>query len=302
MQAAINLSGRTLSEVAVALADAFDSVVDGVGHPRKVAGDAVDGILDVLTSRVATPGDSRPGAQVIVLDSLDETSDAAEIVSELVLPLTTYRAAQHGLKVIIAVRGRYLPSDNRSIDPAELVPGLTSALVLNLDSEALAKSADIYQYSLDLLLLRGETSLSSPYRDRPWLAQRLAEAIAKRAHPNYLVAQLVSLSFVERGQVDTQEELTASLEHLPATVDEAFAGYLRQFGHEEQRARDLLTPLAWTADPQAPIPRDGIWVAMANEISGERYTQADLRWLLRSPAGTFLVEEAQGVSIHGVSA
>src|SRR5262245_3170336 len=64
-----------------------------------------------------------------------------------------------------------------------------------------------------------------------------------------------------------------------------------QFGSDEWRVRDLLTPLAWAqGDGLADIE---LWAALATELGAARYRSQDVIWLLEATAAADLLHRVQ---------
>jgi V8-like Glu-specific endopeptidase len=297
VKAAIDLQGRTLLEAALALAYAFELEIDGKGDPREVAGRVIHAIRQSVAATESTADGTSMQPIIAVMDSLDDAASSDDIVSELVLPLTARGTLGRGIHLLLGVRAKYLPIGNDPIDSSILIPGLSSALVLNLDDDTLIEERDLQLYSMRLLLA-DDVATKNPYKSQPKLAKQLSAAIARRAYPNFLVAQLTSRSYAEADDAIDVEDHPSLMNRLPASVGQAFDGYLRRFGSDEQRLRDLLAPLAWAAGG-AQISGDDLWVSIANEISGESYNRSDLRWLFRSSAASFLLEHTANAQEFG---
>ena len=69
-----------------------------------------------------------------------------------------------------------------------------SALILDLDTPRYLDVNDIQEYVRRTLLAGSDSRSTSPYRGQPAAAATIARAIAARAVPSFLVAQLTALS------------------------------------------------------------------------------------------------------------
>ncbi|WP_448640261.1 caspase family protein [Geodermatophilus sp. URMC 63] len=208
----------------------------------------------------------------IVLDSLDEAIAPRDIARRLLAPLSAARIP--GLNVLVGTRREVLPSLGTRTD------------VMDLDDPRYLSTADLAEYSAKIL--GGGTGITghSPYRDKPRLARQVAEAVAARAYPSFLIARIVSRSLVDaRDAVDIGRRGWRT--RFPATVGDALDEYLERFGADEQRVRDLLQPLAYAAG--SGLPWENIWAPLASALSGVGYTDSDVRWLL-DRAGAYIVE------------
>lgn len=159
--------------------------------------------------------------------------------------------------------------------------------VRNLDGPDWLDPADLVTYTARLLTSR-RGAAAKAYRDREELAAVVAEAVAARARPLFLVAQLTGRALAAAAEpVDVDE--TGWAQRFPAEVGAAMDGYLDRLGADRQRAVDLLTPLAYAEGDG--LPYGELWPACAAVLAGVdpgHYRLADLRWLLDSPAADLL--------------
>jgi hypothetical protein len=65
---------------------------------------------------------------------------------------------------------------------------------------------------------------------------------------------------------------------FPTSVGMAFEQFLSRLEPDEQRAKDLLVPLAWAEG--IGFPWDTIWPTSASILSYRTFTSDDIRWLL----------------------
>lgn len=225
---------------------------------------------------------------VIVLDALDEAGSGTaadsggkgeprRIARELVRPLSE----MPGVRLLVGTR-------------RELIGSLgTSMQVLDLDDPAYLGNNDIACYVAKVLLAENEPERPTPYRDRPELARLMGEAVAARAAGVFLVARITARSLrsadtpVDVSKADWQDE-------LPREIGEAFEDYLSRFGSDENRVRELLTPLAF-AEGQG-LPRGQLWTGISSALSGREFSEEDVDWLLEK-ASSYVAE----VTEHGWS-
>ena len=253
---AVHASAKTLTEVVAEIARATDV--------RAASADAlIDELIEAERSRV------------IVVDALDEAAggEAQRIATELLAPLA---ADAPGIRLLVATR--------RGPEGLLLRRLGSSMTELDLDDPAWSTEDDIAAYVTRLL------TEADAYREHPDRSERIARAVARRASPSFLVAQLVGLSL----QAAEPPDIGAAdwEQRLPDTVGDAMETYLARLGSDGQRARDLLRPLAYAEGSGLPT-RTGVWPALASAIAGLPYSEADVVWLLRSAAADYVVEHGQ---------
>jgi WD40 repeat protein len=266
VDAAVLAKGKTLIQVVTELADAL-----GLPAPPD------DAAAPMLVHAIS----HREGRTVVVIDAVDEAAEPRALVQELLVPLA--QAAHSGvanLRLLVGTR----PDWHRHFGSA--------ALLIDLDAPNYLQVEDLTQYVTTLL-----TSLDLPggrgYHDHPKVAGMVAAAVAATAQPSFLIGRLVAESL--RSRDDLVDVARAGWqEAFPATVGAAFDDYLARFGEDEQRVRDLLTPLAYAQG--AGLPWDGLWAPLASALSGRTYTDSDIGWLL-DHAGAYLLETLE----HGRS-
>jgi S1-C subfamily serine protease len=237
---------------------------------------------EVVSALVRRKADAQP--PTIVLDALDETGNPAGIASSLLRPLAREGAAN----LLIGVR-----STEYEDSPIELLRGV--ARELDLDGQ-FSDPSDLAVYVSRVLHESGP----SGYRDDPERTAELAERVAQRAAPSFLVAQLVCRSLCEQDVV-----LGAMPEAFPDDVGAAMREYIRAVAerHVEdeedvestvRRMRDLLAALAFAKG--GGLPSEGlVWPTIAGAISKREYSQKDVRWLLDSRARSLLqIHEIDG--------
>ena len=157
--------------------------------------------------------------------------------------------------------------------------------MIDLDAPRWADRQALTVYTIRNLL---EASPHSPYRDSsPWKARQVAEAVATKADPSFLVARIIATTLAAADTVPdpTDPHWLVSLPRLPG--DAMRQDLQRRLGPDAERARDLLRPLAY-AEGQG-LPWGDIWAPLASRICGHAYTDKDLYWL-RDNAGSYVVE------------
>src|SRR6266542_1798430 len=183
--------------------------------------DSVDALLAALG------GNQRP--LVVVLDALDEAADPARTTAELLGPLMRAAARGARLRLLVGTRRNLLP---------DLLRGLErTTVVLDLDTAAYLEEADVAEYARRCLL---EATPKSPYlHASAGVVTAVAKAIASAAGQAFLVARIVSRSLAGESTVaDPADPVWRA--NLPSSVGAAMEYYLRRFGADEQRIRDLL--------------------------------------------------------------
>ncbi|MBP2327073.1 hypothetical protein JOF56_007458 [Kibdelosporangium banguiense] len=224
--------------------------------------------LDVLVDHIL----AGPVPLTVVVDALDEAAEPHAIGQAL--RDIARDAASAGVRVLVGTR-----------------PGLRDGLltacghqaqVIDLDREPWLQRDDLAGYVRQRLLATDDPRTSSPYRDRPDLAAKVADAVADRAFPTFLFAQLISRALI------LGDAVADPAARLPGTVADALEDYLLRFGKDSTRARDLLVPLAYAHG--TGLARDDAWVELAGALGQRTYTLADLDWLLTT-AADFLVEQ-----------
>ncbi|MFF0162352.1 caspase family protein [Streptomyces sp. NPDC005263] len=217
----------------------------------------------------------------IVLDALDEAIAPKSVARGLLAPLA---AAHHpGVRLIVGTRREIL----RSLGSGHVA--------IDLDLPEYLEFADLSEYVLKSLLAADAPGTVTPYQEKPRLARQVADAVAARAKPTFLIARIVAHYLASSAEpVDVTRRNWRS--QFPATVGDALDEYLERFGDDEQRVRDLLMPLAYASG--AGLPWEDLWAPAASAISGMPYTDTDIRWLLGS-AGAYIAEGAEdGRSVY----
>jgi WD40 repeat protein len=272
IDAAILARGKPPLEVLRSIATAAELPVELEElppDPRQGARRAAEQLIEHLVAR------GRP--IVIVVDALDESSDAD--TSARMLRRLGEGIADIGGRVLVATRPG--PSER-------LLYALGHAAheqAIAVDSPQWLEVSDLAGYVTQRLLATADPAARTPYRGHPELAARIAAAVAKRAAPLFLVAQLVSRSLVSRDEVVDVGQ--PDWQNFPNTVADAMDDYLAGIGDE--RVQQLLLPLAFAQGDG--LPRDRLWVELATRLAGraQPFDPSELDWLVDT-AADFLVE------------
>jgi WD40 repeat protein len=259
--------------------------IDVAVHARnKTLAEVVAALAARIGAHAATPEEllkrleARPRRRVVVIDALDEASAPEELTDRLLRPLLD-QAPRSGLRLLVGTRWPLV----RALGPR--------TVVIDLDDPAYLELGDLAGYVTQVLLAEQEREVATPYRGRRERAEQVAWAVARRASPTFLIARLVGRSLVTADEV-VDASAAGWHERLPATVGHAFDAYLERFGADEQRVRDLLTPLAWAEG--AGLPWEQLWAPLARALAGnDHYSDDDIGWLQRA-AGAYLVESREG--------
>ena len=224
-----------------------------------------------------------PRRRVVLIDAVDEAIAPGEVADKLLRPLLDV-AAQADLKLVLGTRRPLLSALGPKMRP------------LDLDDPAYLDLADISGYVTRVLLAADEPGTPSPFRGRRELAEHVAQSVARRASPTFLIARIVAGNL---RAADAPPDVTVPGWDavLPASVGDAFDAYLERFGRDEPRARDLLMPLAFAYG--SGLPWEQLWARTASALAGGRsYTDEDIRWLHQA-GGAYLVEARdQGRSVY----
>ncbi len=270
---AVHARGKTLNMVVAKIASWMDVEARSAGE---------------LVRRL-TDDDARPCT--IVIDALDEAlgMDARRIAMELLNPLVA-EGTEAGIKVLIGTR---------HTARGQLLSKLSNLDVLDLDRSEYFEERDLFEYAQSILLTDAPKR-GSPYRDRPELAASVAQAVARRAAPSFLLAQLAAHALVADSEV-IDIERPGWEQQIPGDVGKAMDEYLGRFGEREQLARDLLRPLAFAQGAGLPHG-ESLWAALASGLAEREYTHADVVWLLDdSAAADYLIEGSEDGAESGSS-
>ena len=231
------------------------------------------GVIASTPEELAAALTAQPSRRVVAIDALDEAVAPEDVAGKLLRPLLD-AAPGAGLRLLLGTRRPLLDLLGTKIRP------------LDLDDPAYLELADLADYVTQVLLATHEPDMPTPYRDRR-LAEQVAWAVARRANPTFLIARIVAQD-LRTADKPLDPTIPGWEIRLPASVGHAFDAYLERFGLDEQRARDLLTPLAFAQG--AGLPWEQLWAPLASALAeGKRYGDEDIRWLQQA-AGAYLVE------------
>lgn len=257
-------------------ADFFDHLSKSVGTTVQ----SVDGFLDALRNS----RDLARVQKILVLDGLDE---AADETARMRIARSVRQIAQASpllsMTVVVACRSGVADSEN-----ARLIAALgTKCVRIDVESTRYVQKSDFQDFVERRLL---DETAGSPYSDQLEKVETIAALVTASAYPNYLVAQLVT-----RALLDDPEISEAQLHDraFPSTVDEAFDDYLDRFEQDAPRARHLMAGLAHARGPG--FTAGELWLRATHVVTGRRYEEADLVWLLES-AAAFLIESSEVAS------
>ncbi|WP_405958493.1 caspase family protein [Streptomyces phaeochromogenes] len=266
------------------------SSVDVVIYAQSLTdADVLAGLAAAAGLRVRTVGEflealeqqDRPRPFTALIDALDEAATPDALCSKLVRPLITH--GRDRIRLLLGTRP-YL------LDRLGLAPGTTAyrTQVIDLDDPHYADRRALRIYTIRNLL---DAQPDSPYRGKRNALRAVAEAVTEAAGTSFLVARITASTLAAADAVITDPSDPQWRASLPRHADAAMRNDLtRRLGDDAQRATDLLRPLAFALGQG--LPWEDIWAPLASEISGRRYTNADLMWLRRS-AGAYVVEATE---------
>ncbi|MFI9586776.1 caspase family protein [Streptomyces sp. NPDC052236] len=220
-----------------------------------VPADTCQGLLAALADRV--------GTVTVLIDALDEAgtgvsgTEPRRIARELLRPLS---ALPH-VRLLVGTRRGPVANIGSAVE------------LIDLDAPAYTGHDDISQYARRLLADVDE-------------ADRLADAVARRARGSFLVARMTARALAH-GDLVVDTAVPDWESRLPSEAGQAFDAYLAQYGDHEPKVRRLLAPLAY-AEGEG-LPWDSLWVPLATALSGVSCTDEDVDWLFHH-AGAYVVE------------
>ncbi len=249
--------------------------------------DTRDALLDAL--------DGAPPVELVMIavDALDEAASSPDRrqIAETLLEL----AAVPGFRVAVATRP--LAAGNRyhfgGLLPALGVTSSESPALVDLDTDRYFEPGGLRQFAA-AVLTQHKARHPNPagaawtsYRADSALRDRLAEAIAARAHRNYLVAAMAAVPLSAAEQPVDPAAAGFDPARIPSGVGEALAKYLEQLPEPQQsRTRALLTALAYARGGGID---DRIWMAFTQAL-GYPVSTADLDQLRASTAADYLLQ------------
>jgi hypothetical protein len=210
------------------------------GKPFQEVADRLASHLETGASEVLSTLASRVQPFHIVIDALDEATEPARIARDLLTPLLSLPK----VKLLVGTRPEYANKLG------------TGTVQLQIDQSEYLDEGDLVKYVTAKLLRQGEPAAETPYGDDPELARGVAQAVAKKAYPNFLIARLVAEDLVGRPQPLSRAEIAES--DFPNSVGAAFEQYMARLGTKQKRIRDLLVALAWAGG--LGLPWADVWL------------------------------------------
>jgi len=206
----------------------------------------------------------------LLVDALDESVEPMETAT--FLRRTAAVGTEGPVKVLVGTRPGYEQELRHQLG--------ARTVVLDLDDEAYLDQADLAEY-----IHRRLTSRDAPYQGDEESARQVAEAIAARSYPSFLLAQLSTSAL--SGRVDL--EVPGWDSKFAESVADGWHDYLDRFGDRRRQVQDLLMPLAY-AQGSGLDTGDDLWAGLASSLSGRHYDARDVAWLLEH-AAAYLVQE-----------
>jgi WD40 repeat protein len=218
---------------------------------------------------------------VVIVDAVDEAGLRTEQASgqipavDLVLAPLIQAAGRTRLRLMLGTRRPQLPPLGEPV------------AVLDLDRGEYADPDSVRRYVESCLV---ELSEESAYRHQPRAyLQAVAQAVAAAAGSSFLVALITARSLALTPRlVDPHDQAWRA--DLPKLAADAMRTDLDQrLAGEAGRARDLLLPLAYARG--SGLPWEDLWPTLARSLSGRRYTNDDLDWLIEN-VGYYITESS----------
>jgi WD40 repeat protein len=262
----IEAHGKLVTEIVVEIAEA-------IGSDAKSA-DQLQAALGRMPQRF-----------VMAIDGLDEAEQPTKVISELLLPIRE----MPNVFLVIATRPDVTGKGKRVKSMAE------GSVEIDLDDARYLGDEDIANYVANRLRATEEPNKSTPYKDHPTVAKQIAEAIATRAHGNFLVADTaVQALLASDAAVDTAQEGWVS--GLPIGLDQSFARFVlaaeARVG-DSVKSQVLLAVLRALAFAEGSgLPWNGIWPRVASALSEVEINDADIASVQRC-AAAFIVEGSE---------
>jgi hypothetical protein len=228
----------------------IDLAIHAKGKTFQEIADRVASHLGTGASEVLITLAARVHPFHVVIDALDEATEPDRIARDLLTPLLSMPK----VKLLVGTRPEYA----RELGAA--------TVQLQVDQPEYIEEADLAEYVTARLLGQAQQAPKTRYEGNAELARSVADAVAKRAFPNFLIARLVAEDLLTRPPISRDE--IAQIE-FPNSVGAAFEQYMARFGTERERVRDLLVPLAWTGG--LGLPWANVWPAVASGLSGQTY-------------------------------
>ena len=266
--------------------------LDAIGHPLtvpiglafRVRGQTLEEVVLAIASAAGIEATSplglvaamrgRAGLFTIVVDDLDEA--VREEVFGICRLLSDLAHQCEGVRILGAVRSG---AEVGSITDAHLGLG-SDVLELAVDRPPYMHKDDLAEYARRRLMLDSSPLSATPYRGRLELATAVANSIADRAYPSFLIAQLIAQTLVTRSRpVDTP---IADWENIPiSSIDATLDRLIEELPGDVVATRDLLTALAFA---EGDGLRPGLWARLATALSGREYDEKDVAAVVGSAA------------------
>jgi WD40 repeat protein len=244
-----------------------DQVLDALAAAAQVTANTPGELLDAL--------DRRSHPLCVLIDGLDEAATPDALCITVLHPLITHGASR--IRLLLGTRPHLLPR-----------LGLRREEQIDLDADRYADSEAVLTYTVRNLI---QAHSRSPYRQAlPRVTLSVAKAVAAAAGGSFLVARLAASTLAATSRIPEVND-QAWRASLPKHAGQAMAEDLdARLGVDAARATDLLRPLAY-AQGQG-LPWEDLWAPMASAVSGRRYTDRDIRWLLYA-AGSYIIEAVE---------
>lgn len=241
-----------------------DQIIGDLGNRLGVSARTADELFKAL--------ETEPRPLSIVVDALDEAveGEAPKIATDVIRPL----AEKHGAKVIVATRQHPVRAGGETQDLlSDLAVRPRDANCLVLD-KAKDREADMHAYVAARLMATAEPDFKTPYRDKPEVADQLANRIVAAAGTSFLVAAVTARSYAK--QEEPVDPAAIETLELPSEAGAALAEYIERL-ENRALAVDILRPLAWSEG--SGLPWGPLWApiasALASKVSGKPVTYGD---------------------------
>lgn len=252
--------------------------------------------LDAWVREINEAVDRRADPVTVVVDALDESTDAVGVVRSVLQRVNPPDASR--MRLIVGVRS--VADEAEATGFAHDLAGLT---VGALDADSIAVDDDDYWEADDLrgLIARALTTAPSPYAGHDAHALEIAEAIEGGVGRSYLLAKLVAGELASRA-----EQIRADDPELESLLAGGIAEVVRQeliagFANPAARDRVVILLRATALAFGRGIPWRDVWPVAASAIApGEiAVGDADIEKLLTHPIAGYLVRDLEdGVTVY----
>jgi WD40 repeat protein len=291
---AVHARGKTSLEIATDIARAASAALPGriedfPSALRDALADRAAGEPGERTARRGRGEGGRSGEQRVqrfnvLIDALDEATDARAVIAKVILPIAE-TCADVGAQLVVGSR--------RRDDHGDLLDAFGPALkIIDLDDERFFVKEDLTAYAHAVLQIERP---GNPYASDD-VAVPVAVKIAELSAGNFLVAGLTARL---HGLYDETPVSPADLSFTP-TVDAAMYDYLHRLPPvpgvspephhaiaSDVPAETLLTALAFAEDPGLPAD---LWQMAVRALAAVDVPPAALARFARSSAANFLIE------------